>query len=798
MKPYRIEPESKAHRIVHEELKIHARVTSALSEYSGGATGSPDFDNALIDLRDQVAEAKPEDIPALVDQMARIAALSQRYGRGRDLPVDPESPYFAHLRLEEGERVRDVLIGKRGFIHRDRQVTIVDWRNAPVSRIYYRYAEGDDYEEEFAGKPMEGMIRARRSVTIEEGQLQRIACPQGTFISEDGEQWQEAIERKPARLAGGQGKAARPEMYKKGGRGSILGDKPRQRVRADKHLPEIAALIDPEQFALITRPESGLVVLQGGAGSGKTTVALHRVAFLNFQMPGRFSGQRMMVVVFTKAMVRYVSKVLPGLGVKGVPVLTAADWLSRRRRKVVPGLPRKYNHDTPDLVTRLKKHPLMLEVARMFVARQLEQVTARMTGDLEGTDSGEALLARWQELAAMHPQPMPRIRALAGWVEELDLRGAFERQRVAAAVRTAMRDLCDVAGAWAEMLTDIDLLAAAVDRCCPGVFSMKQLERLTRWVSDQIGPDGLSAAAARGSSKPARGEGAPPPTPAESPYISLDGRDERIQEHGGRLDRTDDPLLLYMALLMEGCLRPPGKGPIRYEHLVVDEAQDLSAVELKLFLSSTSKLRSITLTGDTAQRTVFDNDFSDWESALERVGERGATTRTLKLSYRSTEPIMELARSIAGGGMVTQEIRHTRGGEPVEIHGFTEQGELVATLAQALRSLVLREPRASVALLARHMEQARYYAAALTEAEVAGVRLVASQDFAFKAGVEVTDVTQPKGLEFDYVVLLDVSTANYPDTLESRHLLHIAATRAAHQLWITHVGKASRLLPNTN
>ena len=693
--------------------------------------------------------------------------------------------------------MRDVLIGKRGFIHRDRHVTIVDWRNAPVSRIYYRYAEGDDYEEEFAGKPMEGMIRARRSVTIDEGQLQRISCPQGTFISEDGEQWQEAAERKPARLGGGQGKAIRPEMYKRGNRNSTLGDRPGQRVRADKHLPEIAALIDPEQFALITRPESGLVVLQGGAGSGKTTVALHRVAYLNFQMPGRFSGQRMMVVVFTEAMVRYVSKVLPGLGVNGVPVLTAADWLSRRRRKVVPGLPRKYNHDTPDLVTRLKKHPLMLEAARMYVARQVEQVTDRMTRDLEGTERGAALLARWRELAQRHPAPMPRIRALSDWAGQQNLGGVFDRQRVAAALQAALRSLGDVASDWAELLTDRDLLMEAVAHFCPGEFSGKHIDQLTRWVSDQIGPDGLATSAAQGAALPAKDADAPLPTPAQSPYISLDGRDERMQEQGGRLDRTDDPLLLYLAMLKEGCLRPPGKGAIRYEHLVVDEAQDLSAVELKLFLSCTSKLRSITLTGDTAQRTVFDNGFSDWSSALERVGEHGATTRTLKLSYRSTEPIMELARSIAGGGMVTQDIHHTRGGEPVEVHRFMEQGELVATLAQTLRSLTLREPRASVALLARHLEQARYYAEALTEAEVPNVRLVASQDFAFKAGIEVTDVTQPKGLEFDYVVLLDASANNYPDSLESRHLLHIAATRAAHQLWITHVGKPSTLLPRT-
>jgi DNA helicase-2/ATP-dependent DNA helicase PcrA len=59
----------------------------------------------------------------------------------------------------------------------------------------------------------------------------------------------------------------------------------------------------------------------------------------------------------------------------------------------------------------------------------------------------------------------------------------------------------------------------------------------------------------------------------------------------------------------------------------------------------------------------------------------------------------------------------------------------------------------------------------------------------------VTDVRQVKGLEFDYVVLLDVNEASYPAQDEARHLLHIAVTRAAHQLWLTATGKPSPLLP---
>ena len=89
------------------------------------------------------------------------------------------------------------------------------------------------------------------------------------------------------------------------------------------------------------------------------------------------------------------------------------------------------------------------------------------------------------------------------------------------------------------------------------------------------------------------------------------------------------------------------------------------------------------------------------------------------------------------------------------------------------------------------------YADALVRAEVPNLRLVRQQDFSFRPGIEVADVAQVKGLEFDYVLLLDVTAGNYPDSQESRHLLHIAATRAAHQLWLISVGSPSPLLPQT-
>ena len=84
----------------------------------------------------------------------------------------------------------------------------------------------------------------------------------------------------------------------------------------------------------------------------------------------------------------------------------------------------------------------------------------------------------------------------------------------------------------------------------------------------------------------------------------------------------------------------------------------------------------------------------------------------------------------------------------------------------------------------------------LRNAEVPNLRHVAEQDFPFKPGVDVTDVRQVKGLEFDYVVLVDCNSQTYREDDESRHLLHIAATRAAHQLWVTSTGTPAFIIPD--
>ena len=671
-------------RLLGVVLEVAARPAPVVAE-------GESYDQRLLKLRDEMVEERlPEDRASLLEQMDRLARLAAQRATFSETPLDTESPYFAHMRLvgDDGER-KDILLGKTTWVKDG--VRIVDWRNAPISRVFYLSEEGEDFELPIAGRLMAGEVAIRRRLTIRDGQLKRVTSPRGTWVHHKG-QWVDVSGSNPT-LQGGSGRSARPDTLKpvlEAGAARLL-----RPERVDKHLPEIASLLDKDQFELITRPDSGVVAIQGSAGSGKTTVALHRVAYLAYHAPRRFGGQKSLVLVFSPALRAYISQVLPALGVSGVNVSTYDEWVSKMRRKVYRNrLPDKYCEETPSAVVRFKLHSAMLA---MLVEG------AAMNPEL---DSKEL----WDELFTSRQ-----------WVEQIRLHA-------------------------------------------PGAFSESDITEIYRWGADQH-------------------------------FIRFEGHGHREHEEP-TLDHEDDTILVYLHQILHGRISEKNGSPIRYGHLVVDEAQDLSPIELKVLTGTVEKGGAITLAGDTAQRLEADNDFQDWAHVLGTLGLDHVALSPLKISYRSTASIMAVAHHVLGPLAPEEEAHAPRDGMIPQVLRFGARGEAMTFLADALRDLQAREPTASIGVLGGRQWQVDHAFAALERTDVSPLHRVSDFDFSFEPGVELATVRQSKGLEFDYVILLDVDVDTYPLLDSARHLLHVGLTRAAHQVWCVTVNTPSPLLPD--
>jgi len=849
--------------VISDEEKVLARVLGSLKarieRLASAGQVKKDYDAELLALRDELSEVRLEDAPALIAQMERLQAVAARRSEVPTMSLDARSPYFAHMRLLENGRLRDVCIGRGTYLDPEYGVRVVDWRNAPVSRIYYRYAEGDPYEESFGDKDVEGEVVARRDVTILEGKLVRVGASEATYVK--GKAGWRTLASRSIRLSGGQGTAVLPGDARGGQKTGQLGSGEGEDGvgRRDKFLPDIAALLDPKQFEAIARPSAGIFVVQGGAGSGKTTVGLHRIAYLAFQAPKRFTPDKVIVIVPSKALASYTSRVLPALDVPNVIVTTLADWQREARLRALPSLPSRVTDEAPLAVTKLKKHPGLLTALDAKVAHVAEQLEAQLRRVCEQVpkDLADPILRAWQQLAgnALHA----RIQGLRKWLQGTLVLPELGRPPPASGARVLVehtltrlsRRAKDVVSVWADLLTDrhvVEQIAKAPTPNGLAPFTKAEVEEAMRWCTkrcevvlsrqpthteytgedarDHVPKDdeerkqgqlALDFEAHQAESldaeefvpsKPRRGDDDERPSHRHddddddrhdfAPREGVDGLAVDEEEGlGAALDPEDDALLLRLYQKLRGPLRGKGKSNLQYEHVFVDEVQDCAQIDLGVLVDCTTLVdgeRSMTLSGDVAQRLTLDVGLGEFAPALRGLGLPHVEVEPLQIGYRSTRQVLALAREVLGPLAPEVPPVATRDGAPIERHLFHDAGAAAAFLASTLRDLASREPLASVALIARHPWQADVYWEVLSQAEIPNLRRVRVMDFPFKAGVDVTDVRQVKGLEWDYVVLLDVNANTYPAEDEARHLLHIAATRAAHQLWLITTGAPSPLV----
>lgn len=184
-----------------------------------------------------------------------------------------QQPYFARVDFESGGGVQATYLGTFAFRHRSESV-ISDWRS-PVASLFYDYEPGPAAVETPAGR-MEGTLMRKRQVRVEQGRL-RYAMDSTSSVRD------EVLQMELSRTS-------------------------------SSHMRTIVSSIQKEQNAIIRDEEAGTLVIQGAAGSGKTSIALHRVAYLLYHRRGSLSADRIALVSPNKVFGSYIANVLPELG----------------------------------------------------------------------------------------------------------------------------------------------------------------------------------------------------------------------------------------------------------------------------------------------------------------------------------------------------------------------------------------------------------------------------------------------------------------------------------------------------
>ncbi|HTL35617.1 MAG TPA: ATP-binding domain-containing protein [Kofleriaceae bacterium] len=261
--------------------------------------------------------------------------------------------------------------------------------------------------------------------------------------------------------------------------------------------------------------------------------------------------------------------------------------------------------------------------------------------------------------------------------------------------------------------------------------------------------------------------------------VALDGRKLEAgtsMEDVHSFDAEDVPVLFE---LVRRAALPEAKLPL-YDHIVIDEAQLRSPLELAAIGDALVRGGTVTLAGDHRQATDETAYFTGWGDAKQELRAQRWSEITLAITYRSVPAIGDFARAISDG---VAQLPPEPPPEPA-LWASACPGHLAqaALLCWHLDALLTRDPWRQIAVIARNPDHARRLHAELSRG--LDPTLVLDGDFRFEPGIIVTTASAVSGLEFDCVVIPDLTPAFYPQMPDLVRSLYVAATRARDWLWL--------------
>ena len=622
---------------------------------------------------------------------------------------------------EGPEAIETFHIGRLAVADEQREPVVVDWR-APVAEPFYRAT----------GREPMGLAR-RRHFVIEGRRLEGL---EDELFGEGhlGIGHDEGLDE-----------VARGVMQQPGtglrGYSTLLSALERGRTG---QLGDIVATIQAEQDEIIRSSPHGVLIVQGGPGTGKTVVALHRAAYLLYTHRFPLEDQGVLVIGPNRVFLRYIERVLPSLGEAGVEQVTLGD--------LVPGV--RWGGRDDEATSRVKGDARMVSV----IANAVRDRQRPLREDLVLPFRTGYIRLRARETQAI-------IRSARRRYRRHNAARRYVESEVYAALAATWRDGSIDPAAIREAVRPAPEVRAALERMWP-VLTPAQL------LHDLFGSTALIRLAA--------GD-----VLAEHEWPLLQ-RARSADVHDVRWTEDDLPLLDEA----RSVLGPkPGKGgkideadEIRtYGHLVIDEVQDLTPMKLRM-AGRRSLNGAMTLVGDLAQATGALAPQS-WDDVLSHLpDQRPPRVIGLSVGYRIPEQIMQLADRVmhaaAPGLRAPTAVRV--GEAPPDIVATAPQ-DLAAEVARATSRLAAQLETGNVAVVCPD-DMVEVLSSALTQAGVEHGRATRT---ALDTGITVVPVGLIKGLELDGTVVVEPARIVRSEA-QGLRALYVALTRATRRLVIVH------------
>ena len=654
-----------------------------------------------------------------------------------------EVPYFGKITFKEDEDVpEDMYIGRYGLTLEDSyEPLIVDWR-APIAALFYKGTLGEASYNPPSGERTADIL-SRKQLIIKKGQLK------GVFDS--------ALDVKDEILQ------------------MVLTEN-----SSDK-LKDIVMTIQKEQDEIIREDRNKIVVVNGVAGSGKTTIALHRISYLLYNFRKQF-GDKVLIFGPNDIFMDYIAQVLPSLGEGNIKQTTFENFVKKELGLEHEKLKsfesyiedamngneevlKEYQYKTSKkfvqlldlIIETLEKEYFKIksvkfkdeeivsikDIIELFTVYYKDMPLFRRSEKIRRILTSKIKDKRDEEVYKINAEMKEKINNLSE--EELEIeKGNIEYLRKIK-IRETIREVINSRNeldAWLKVEPVMDIYKKIIgSEICNGkkeAFEKMDMNSLSKILSERMGVDF--------------------PLEKEKNYNVIDESIINL----GYLDLVG---VLYLSIKLQGL-----KVKSEIKHVVIDEAQDYSFIQFEIIKGMTG-CNSYTIVGDSNQRLIT----IDEEPAMLHLDEIFKDSKAeikpydLNKSYRSTQEIMEYANQFVDEDRIVPLVRN---GEPVIEEKVSSKEDFIDTLLSIVEDYE-EEGLENIAVIFKDKRELAEYAPLVKEK--ISIQSLDNEDVVYKGGKVLLPAYLAKGLEFDGVVVVD--------NKEIQPLLkYIMCTRALHRL----------------